>query len=106
MNLKDPATRDFLIEFQKAYDSGRLFTFAEWNDCWVFDVVRNEVKKNYPSWVWNDWCEGLIKGEGHPLVNSEWGAYLDHLKGRRKDIGKSNSKDLIVKRKEKYWLSR
>lgn len=106
MNLNDSATRDFLLEFQKAYDSGRLFTFSEWNDCWVFDVIRNEIKKKYPNWVWNDWCKGLIKGEGHPLVNSEWGAYLDHLKGRRKDNGKSSAKDLIIKRKEKYWISR
>jgi hypothetical protein len=32
------------------------------------------------------------------------GKYFDHLKGDRKDIGKSNKpKDLIVDRKESYW---
>ena len=105
MNLKDPATQEFLIEFQKAYDSGRLFTFQEWNDCWVFDEVRKEVRQRHPTWVWNDWCQGIVKGEGHPLINSAWGAYLDHLKGRRKDTGKSDKKDLIVKRNEKYWIT-
>jgi hypothetical protein len=50
-----------------------------------------------------NWSKGLVKGEGHPLINSAWGAYLDHLKGDRKDIGRSKSKDLLVARKEKYW---
>ena len=42
-------------------------------------------------------------GEGHPLINTEWGAYLDHLKGNRKDSGRSKSKDLVVNRTEGYW---
>ena len=103
MNLRDKITQEFLVEFQKAYDSGRLFTFQEWNDCWVFDEVRKEIRNKNPQWRLNDWCKGLIKGEGHPLINSEWGAYLDHLKGRRKDQGKSAPKDLIVRRSERYW---
>lgn len=105
MNLRDTITKQFLIEFQKAYDSGRLFTMQEWNDCWVFDEVRKELKQTNPQWAWNDWGQGIIKGEGHPLINTEWGAYLDHLKGARKDLGKSKSKDLKVQRTEKYWKS-
>lgn len=105
MNLKDPATQEFLVEFKKAYDTGRLFTFQEWNDCWVFDEVRKEVKQRNPQWIWNDWCNGLITGEGHPLINSKWGAYLDHLKGRRKETGRSSKADLVKARPEKYWIS-
>ncbi|NBP57923.1 hypothetical protein EBU71_15560, partial [bacterium] len=70
MDLRDPVTNKFLVEFQRAYDTGRLFSFSEWNDCWVFDEVRKEIKKFHPDWQWNDWCKGLIKGEGHPLINS------------------------------------
>jgi hypothetical protein len=103
MNLRDPITREFLNEFQTAYDSDRLFEFSEWNDCWVFDEVRKEVKTRNPNWVWYDWSAGLFKGEGHPLINSAWGAYLDHLKGKRKDYGRSQPSDLIVNRKENYW---
>jgi hypothetical protein len=105
MNLQDKNTQEFLVEFQKAYDTGRLFTMSEWNDCWVFDIVRKEVKQRHPEWQWNDWSAGLFKGEGHPLINSAWGAYLDHLKGKRKDYGKSAKSDLIVNRHEKYWIS-
>jgi hypothetical protein len=52
-----------------------------------------------------DWSAGLIKGEGHPLINSQWGAYLDHLKGERKTAGQSLKKDIRVQRNEAYWQS-
>jgi len=50
-----------------------------------------------------NWSAGLIRGEGHPLINTAWGAYLDHLKGNRKNTGRSNHKDLIRPRNERYW---
>lgn len=105
MNLRDPVTQMWLKEFQRAYDSGRLMTMAEWNDCWVFDETRKETQIKNHSWRQLNWSEGLIKGEGHPLINTAWGTYLDHLKGRRKDTGRSHAKDLIVPRSESYWSS-
>jgi hypothetical protein len=82
------------------YDNAEngIFTLEEWHDSFVFDVVRKNVKlKEY------NWSAGLISGEGHPLINSEWGAYLDHLKGDRKSVGRSKDKDLKIKRTEDYW---
>jgi len=105
INLRDPVTQAWLREFQLAYDSGRLMTMAEWNDCWVFDETRREVQALNPTWQQLNWSAGLIRGEGHPLINTAWGAYLDHLKGNRKDTGRSLAKDLIVSRKESYWAS-
>ena len=105
MNLRDPVTQKWLYEFQLAYDSGRVMTMAEYNDCWVFDETRKEVQVGSPHWQQLNWSAGLIKGEGHPLINTAWGAYLDHLKGKRKDTGKSHTKDLIVTRNEDYWRS-
>ncbi len=105
MNLRDQSTQEFLTEFQRAYDTGRLFSMKEWNDCWVFDEVRKEVKQRHPGWQWRDWSPTQIQAEGHPLVNSVWGAYLDHLKGNRKDNGRSNRKDLLVNRPESYWTN-
>jgi len=64
----------------------------------VFDAVR----KQYPL-IELDWSSHLITGEGHPLINCEWGAYLDHLKGARKDLGRSKRVDLKVQRTEAYW---
>jgi hypothetical protein len=106
MNLNDPITRIWLKEFQLAYDSGRLMTMSEWNDCWVFDQTRKEVQAANPQWRQLNWSESFPKqGEGHPLINTPWGAYLDHLKGNRKTTGKSSMQDLIKPRTEQYWAS-
>jgi hypothetical protein len=100
MNLHSPATQLFLQKFQLMYDHAveGIFDLAEWHDSFVFDAVRQKVKLNEL-----DWSSHLITGEGHPLINSAWGAYLDHLKGDRKTLGKSKPKDLKVIRQESYW---
>ena len=105
MNLKNSTTQQWLKEFQLAYDSDRVMTMAEYNDCWVFDETRKEIQAKYPDWKQLNWSKGLIRGEGHPLINTLWGAYLDHLKGKRKDSGRSNLKDLLRPRSESYWSS-
>jgi hypothetical protein len=100
MNLRSPATQLFLQKFQHMYDHAEhgIFDLAEWHDSFVFDAVRQKVKLNEL-----DWSSHLITGEGHPLINSDWGAYLDHLQGDRKTLGKSKPKDLKVIRQESYW---
>jgi hypothetical protein len=100
MNLSSKSCQEFLNKFQEYYDNAEtgIFTLSEWHDSFVFDAVRTQVPM-----IELNWAQGLIKGEGHPLINSEWGAYLDHLKGKRKDAGRSLSKDLLVHRTEAYW---
>lgn len=101
LNLRSDQTRMFLYEFQKMYDRAEegIFQLEEWHDSYVFDIVRNR----FPFLRQLNWSQGIIKGEGHPLINSEWGAYLDHLKGDRKTSGRSPPKDLKIKRTESYW---
>ena len=100
MNLKSSAIQIFLDRFRWMYDDAEngIFKQDEWHDSFIFDVVRKHIVLNEL-----DWSGHLIKGEGHPLINSEWGAYLDHLKGARKRIGKSESTDLLIPRTEAYW---
>lgn len=100
MNLKSKNIQVFLQEFQKMYDNAEngIFKLIEWHDSFVFDHVRKAVKLNEL-----DWSSHLITGEGHPLINSDWGAYLDHLKGDRKTLGRSKLSDLKIKRTEAYW---
>jgi hypothetical protein len=100
MNLRSPRTRDFLTQFQRYYDNAEqgIFTLAEWHDSFVFDAVRSHLPL-----IEFDWSSHLISGEGHPLINSDWGAYLDHLKGKRKTTGRSPASDLLVQRTEAYW---
>lgn len=100
LNLETASARKFLQQFQEMYDNAEqgIFTLEEWHDSYVFDEVRKRIVMKELNW-----SKGLVKGEGHPLINSAWGAFLDHLKGDRKDIGRSKTKDLLVARKEKYW---
>ena len=112
MRLSSENTINFLKEFQRVYDNaegnGGIFSMAEWHDSYVFDVVRTR----FPNLKQTDWAAslsdlrprpGMSTGEGHPLINCEWGAYLDHLKGGRKQLGKSKRDDLKVQRTETYW---
>jgi hypothetical protein len=101
MNLRNPMIHSFLNEFQRMYDDAEngIFRLAEWHDSFVFDAVRAKFRNLKEL----DWSSHLITGEGHPLINSEWGAYLDHLKGGRKKLGRSKQDDLKVKRTEAYW---
>lgn len=100
MRLNSQKTKEFLTRFQWFYDSAEqgIFTLPEWHDSYVFDHVRQLVR--IPA---RDWSAGIITGEGHPLINSDWGAYLDHLKGNRKQKGRSHARDLVVPRQESYW---
>ena len=100
INLRSGRAQNFLKLFQQYYDDAEngIFTLEEWHDSFVFDAVRKSVPLTQ-----KDWSDGIVKGEGHPLINSEWGAYLDHLKGARKHLGKSKMKDLLVNRQEEYW---
>ena len=110
MNLRSANVQAFLKEFQRFYDQAEqgIFQLAEWHDSFVFDAVR--VK--FPQMRQLDWAAhlndirptlGSSQGEGHPLINSEWGAWLDHLKGGRKKLGRSKRDDLKVARTEAYW---
>ncbi len=100
MNLRSESVRDFLKRFQWMYDDAEngIFKQDEWHDSFIFDVVRKHSALNEL-----DWSSHIITGEGHPLINSKWGEYLDHLKGDRKLTGKSHNKDLKVMRNEEYW---
>lgn len=111
MQVGTKGTTRFIKEFQRMYndaDNG-IFTLGEWHDSFVFDDVRRRIEGLRQL----DWAQQLgdlrasprnTPGEGHPLINSAWGAYLDHLKGdNRKQAGHSLAKDIKVPRNEAYW---
>jgi len=100
LNLNSNSAKLFLNNFQNMYDDAEngIFQLEEWHDSFVFDEVRRRTQLKELNW-----SAGLIKGEGHPLINSIWGTFLDHLKGDRKNQGRSSLKDLKVKRTEAYW---
>ena len=110
MNLRSSNVQSFLKEFQRVYDDAEngIFLMDEWHDSFVFDRVR----ERFPQMRQLDWAAnlqdlrphpGMSAGEGHPLINSDWGAWLDHLKGGRKKSGMSKRDDLRIPRTEPYW---
>jgi hypothetical protein len=104
INLRHPHADKFLTEFQRMYDDANngIFKLKEWHDSYVFDVVKDWHTQEWGA-VNKDFSNGLIEREGHPIINSELGAYIDHLKGDRKLEGQSSRKDLKVQRTEDYW---
>lgn len=94
-NLHHSATMNFIRAFSNLYTSAEVFKLAEWHDSWVFDWLRNKMLI--------DTYAIPHKSHGHPFINSELGLYMDHLKGKRKDTGRSQGQEQIVHGKLPYW---
>jgi hypothetical protein len=107
MNLNHPTCHEFLKDFEAMYEDAEngIFTLEEWHDSYVFGDILNKYKE-FPS---HDYSadmylkEAKTGGGGHPLINGPLGAWIDHMKGGRKETKKSLKKDLMVNRKEAYW---
>jgi len=111
MNLNHPVCHEFLKEFERYYEDAEngIFTLEEWHDSYVFGHILNKYKKDFPTVL--DYSadmylrEAKSGGGGHPLINGPLGAWIDHMKGARKNSGKSKRSDIMVNRKENYWLT-
>lgn len=98
-NMRHPMIAQFMDRFQAVYDSGEFLSWIESHDSYVFWQVMKEMEKLGAGWrpLGND------QQIGHIFINSMLGAYMDHLKGPRKDKGKSRPGDLLVARTEDWW---
>ena len=104
LTLRTEGANAFLQEFQRVYDEAEnngIFNMEEWHDSNVFWEVLKKIQPKHPNI--KDFSGHLINGEGHPLINCELGKYFDHLKGVRKEEGKSRQRDLLSPRTESYW---
>ncbi len=109
MNLNDLVCREFLKDFEHMYEDAEngIFKLDEWHDSFIFGTLLNKYKRSAPN-VLDYSAEMYLKeaktgGGGHPLINTKLGRWIDHMKGDRKNTGKSLAKDLMVKRPESYW---
>jgi len=109
LNLNHSVCRQFIHDFERMYEQAEegIFTLAEWHDSYVFGHILDKLKKDHPGA--KDYTANTVLqtaktgGGGHPLINTELGAYIDHLKGNRKNLKKSKHSDITVKRTEAYW---
>jgi len=111
MNLRHPMCKQFLSEFERFYedaDNG-IFELEEWHDSFVFGHILNQltpIDNNVLDYSANMYLkEAKTGGGGHPLINGPLGKWMDHMKGGRKEQGKSHTKDIMVNRTEAYWSS-
>jgi len=107
LNLNHPVCHEFLKEFERMYEDAEngMFLLDEWHDSYIF----GEVLKMFNQVPSHDYSadmylrEAKSGGGGHPLINGPLGKWIDHMKGGRKEKGKSDSKDIMVNRTEDYW---
>ena len=106
-NGNHPIASRFSKNYLHTFLSGVFLTIQDpylgrpgWVDCHGFDAIRN-VLGNGPEFV--DHSKGLPHGTMHPFVNTRAGAYMDHMKGKRKDTGGTKQSDLVIQRDEDYW---
>jgi hypothetical protein len=107
LNLNHPVCHEFLKEFERMYEdaSNGMFLLDEWHDSYIFGHIL-KIYNQFPS---HDYSanmylrEAKSGGGGHPLINGPLGKWIDHMKGGRKDAGKSQKKDIMVNRTEDYW---
>jgi hypothetical protein len=106
--MNHPVCHSFLEDFERMYedaDNG-IFTLEEWHDSYVFGEILKKYKQfnadhDYSAQMYLR--EAKTGGGGHPLINTELGKYMDHMKGDRKKDGRSKPSDIMVNRNEEYW---
>lgn len=94
---RNDAGAAFVSELVRLYRTDGLFNMAEWHDAWVIGELVKAMALNVAC------LSGDAINTSHPLVNGPLGERLDHLKGKRKGVGKSLPRDLKVNRREAYW---
>lgn len=93
-----PSMDRFVSSLVDLYRTDNLFRLSEWHDSFAIEHVRHEAGIVCTS------LSGKAENTGHPLVNGPLGERLDHLKGKRKIVGRSRRSDLICSRSEEYWV--
>jgi hypothetical protein len=100
---RGPACNTLLGQLVELYRSDALFQLAEWHDSFAIDHVRKQCEAAGELSCVS--LSGGAENTQHPLVNGPLGARLDHLKGTRKQFGRSHRRDLARPRAEAYWKS-
>lgn len=97
LSLNHSHTRRLLETWQALYERSTLFQLPEWHDSFVLAELVRSMALNWRS------ISGGAESSNHPFINGPLGAVMDHMKGPRKDAGRSRKRDLVVERDEPYW---
>lgn len=97
INLRHEAAPKIIATWRALYETGQVFDLPEWHDSFVFQQVVEASGAPVHS------LSGDARAYSHPAICGPLGAVLDHMKGPRKQEGRSRASDLRVKRREAYW---
>lgn len=96
-----PQARPVIARCIEMYVSGEVYKLPGQTDCHVIQhAVEAAARRGEIEAVS---LSGDARKHKHPAINGPLGACLDHLKGRRKEFGRSRAKDLMRPRSEPYW---
>ena len=110
-NLSHPELQNFKKEWEQLYVNDEIFKLTSgWTDCSSLIHLSNKYQK-YKNIKVNDIGYGKKVMGHHVFINSELGLYMDHFKGNRKKLQKSNKKDFKLQTSEstkeltelEYW---
>lgn len=99
-DVTNPHHAEFMNSWRDFYVNNKIFELQEWHDCEVFDNIRRRLEKEGKIENYN---LNINQVQAHPFVNSILGTFMDHLKGGRKNAGRSYRADLKITRNEDYW---
>ena len=99
-NMRLEVTRRLLRAFREEYETDRVFSNPEFDDC---NTLARLVQRFNVEW---SSLSGRYSNTGHPFINGPLGSVMDHLKGNRKNEGRSRRHDLRLRRPEPYWRMR
>jgi hypothetical protein len=91
-NLRHPEIQNFAREWEEIYNTDHIFKLLEWHDSYVLWHLSKIYRKEKNIKVHDIGYWKGVKGH-HVFVNSELGLYIDHMKGKRKQIGSSAKND-------------
>ena len=90
-NRKHPKFEEMMEQWRWIYESDDIFNHLEYHDSFIFGELVQDYRSEGVKF--NDL--GGDGASGHIFINSVLGGYMDHLKGFRKEVGKSLKGDLI-----------
>lgn len=95
-NIRLPIAEQLIEQYWNLYHTDRIFLLPYWNDCDVLDaLVASHAKAKTGLQIYNLGTPASIYA-AHPIINSPWGHYVDHLKGDRKEVGASRPSDRVL----------
>lgn len=101
-DAEHPAHAELMRRFEMIYISGAVFGLQETHDSFVLEhLVQSAIAEGWMDQPHS--LSGDAREFHHPLVRGRLGECFDHLKGERKERGRSSTKDTGRQRPEAYW---